>query len=339
MSLPALGEFGFIRAMTARHPKPAPGGPLRIGVGDDACVFRPSPGCELLATSDLLVEGVHFDLKTTGAWQLGAKALAASLSDAAAMGGLPRFYLLSLSIPVRRALDERFFADLYDGLAAWGGAFGAELAGGDTTRSPGPLVIDVFLVAEAETGRALTRSGARPGDHVFVTGDLGAAAAGLACLQHPRARVDADARALVEKRHLLPQPRFLAGRWLLQHRAASACIDISDGLAGEAGHLCAASGVGMRLDAAAVPVAPATRVAARGLRRDPLDWALRGGEDYELLFTVPPSKAPGLASRLKAETGTVATCIGRVLPKGRGLCLARDGRCRPLKPAGFNHFA
>jgi len=338
MSLRALGEFGFIRAMRARHPEAAAGSPLRLGVGDDACALKLSPGTELLATCDLLIEGVHFDLATTGPWQLGAKALAASLSDIAAMGGLPRAYLVSLSIPKRKGLDEGFFAALYDGLAAWGQSFGAELAGGDTTRSPGPLVIDICCLGEAEAGRALLRSGAKPGDKAFVTGSLGGSAAGLACLKAPRAKVDADARALCEKRHLLPQPRYLAGRWLLDRKAASSCIDISDGLASEASHLCAASHVGMRLEAQDIPLHQGACAAAKTLRRKALDWALYGGEDYELLFTVPPAKAALVEAEMPRLTGTPVACIGEVLAPRVGLCL-RDGRhSRRLAAGGYNHF-
>jgi thiamine-monophosphate kinase len=338
MSLKSLGEFGFIRAMRARHPATVPGSPLRLGVGDDACVLKPSPGCELLATCDMLIEGVHFDLATTGPWQLGAKSLAASLSDIAAMGGLPRAYLVSLSIPKRKGLDERFFAAFYDGLAAWGLSFGAELAGGDTTRSPGPLVVDITCLGEAEAGRALTRGGAKPGDKVYVTGELGGSAAGLACLQAPRAKVNADARALCEQRHLLPQPRYLAGRWLLDRRAATSCIDISDGLASEAGHLCAMSRVGMRLQARAIPLHAGACVAAATLRRRALDWALYGGEDYELLFTVPKALASQVESLLPQQTGTAVTCIGQVLSRRAGLSL-QDGRRRlSLRAGGYNHF-
>jgi thiamine-monophosphate kinase len=338
MSLKALGEFGFIRAMRARHPEALAGSPLRLGAGDDACALKPSPGCEILATCDLLVEGVHFDLATTGPWQLGAKALAASLSDIAAMGGLPRAYLVSLSIPKRKGLDEGFFAALYDGLAAWGQSFGAELAGGDTTRSPGPLVIDICCLGEAEAGRALTRAGAKPGDKVMVTGSLGGSAAGLACLKAPRAKVDADARALCEKRHLLPQPRYLAGRWLLDRRAATACIDISDGLASEAGHICGASRAGMRLEASAIPLHAGACVAALPLRRKALDWALYGGEDYELLFTVPAAKASLVLEEMPRQTGTPVACIGEVLGPRAGLCLRQGRRSQPLAQAGYDHF-
>ena len=338
MNLSRLGETGFWRRIASGLPRPPAG--LRAGVGEKA-VFKPAPGRELLATCDLLVEGVHFSLDTTGPWQLGAKALAVSLSDIAAMGGEPLFYLVSLAIPRRAGLGTAFWDAFYAGLGAWGGSFGAFLAGGDTSVSPGPLVIDLTLLGQAEKGRALMRRGARPGDLLFCTGQLGDSAAGLACLGLPKARKRgglADAAALLEKRHLLPLPRVPAGRWLLGNRAATACTDVSDGLSTDLGHLAQAGGVGFEVEADAVPVSPAARLAARALRKDPLDWALRGGEDYELLFTAPPSKARSILGRLRRETGTAVSLIGRAVPARRGLRLRRAGRWTALRPGGWDHF-
>jgi thiamine-monophosphate kinase len=339
MSLKALGEFGFIRAMLQRHPLPGPFSSLVVPAGDDACAFKPSAGCDLLATCDLLVEGVHFDLSTIHPWQLGAKALAVSLSDIAAMGGMPRYYLVSLAIPKRRALNQAFFKAFYDGLAAWGSAFGAVLAGGDTTASPHSLVIDISLMGEVEAGRSLLRSGAKVGDRVYVTGALGGSAAGLACLKNKTASVDKNARALAVQRHLLPTPRFLAGRYLLTQKFSKCCIDISDGLASEAHHLCQDSSVGMELVAEAIPLHGAATVLASKFRQKALDWALYGGEDYELLFTVPEDKAQEMEYKFNNATGIRLACIGRVTPKGRGLRLLQGKVSKPLLPKGYNHFS
>ena len=315
-----------------------PGSPLRLGIGDDAAIFKPAPGCETLGTSDLLVEGVHFDLKTTAPWELGAKAVAASLSDIAAMGGLPRLFLVSLVIPKRRLLNPPFFKALYDGMRAWGDAFGAELAGGDTSSGNGPLVIDIFMLGEAEKGRALLRSGARPGDDVFVTNTLGDSAAGLAALQNPRLiRGDLkSSAALAVKRHKLPVPQVLAGRFLLSKRIASACIDISDGLASEAWHLADESKVAIELEAGAIPISRTSNALAVAMKKSALQWALSGGEDYQLLFTAPPSKRAVLARDLGRFCSAEISLVGRV-KKGRGVTLRHGGMTRPLKNTGYAH--
>ena len=196
---------------------------LKLAPGDDTAVWQPGPGLEILLTSDLLVEGVHFSLKTISPWQLGARSLAASLSDLAAMGGMPRLFLSSIAAPRRRGLDGDFFEALADGAGAWGDAFGATLAGGDLSSTPGPLVLDITAVGEIEKGRALKRSGAKPGDWLLCTGNPGDSAAGLALLSRPKSRrrgVDQGVVAQLARKHLTPVPRVLAGRWLTTHRAA-----------------------------------------------------------------------------------------------------------------------
>jgi len=323
-------ERGFIEFL--RSQSRGSQGQIALGIGDDAAIFRPAPGCVSLLTSDLLIENVHFDLHTCSPWELGAKAVAASLSDIAAMGGLPKAYLVSLAVPRRAGLKLDFFKSLAAGMRAWGQSFGAELAGGDTTMSPGPLVVDVFMLGEVEKGRALLRSGARPGDLVFCTGSPGDSAAGLAVLQKRLKRPDKGAAALVAKRHLLPIPRILAGRFLSRHQAATACIDISDGLSSELHHLAAESKVAIDLDAGAVPLS----AAARKLSPKALQWALSGGEDYELLFTVPRSKLKFVGENFRRMTGISATLIGRV-KKGRGLRMHLGGEWRPLPNSGYEH--
>jgi thiamine-monophosphate kinase len=325
-----LRERGFVEFLRAQAGFRPP--QLRLGIGDDAAIFRPAPGFESLLTCDLLVESVHFDLKTTPPWELGARAVAASLSDIAAMGGLPRAYLVSLAIPRRGALSKEFFKSLYAGMRAWGESFGAALSGGDSSSSPGPLLIDIFMLGEVEKGRALLRSGARPGDLVFCTGSPGDSAAGLAVLQGKLKNPDKGAAAIAVKRHLLPVPRCLAGRFLSTQSAASACIDISDGIASEAHHLSRESGVAIDLDADAIPLSPAVRA----LGKNALDWALRGGEDYELLFTAPPSKLGLLERDFRGRTGVSLSLIGRV-KRGRGVRIKRHGKWKALADGGYEH--
>jgi thiamine-monophosphate kinase len=308
---------------------------LLLGPGDDAALWRPRAGFDTALTCDALVEGVHFDLKLISPWELGARTAAASLSDLAAMGAQPRAALLSLSLPARLARGA-FFEAFNDGANAWLSAFGATMAGGDLCASPGPVFADLSLLGEVERGRALLRSGARPGDLLYCTGTLGDSAAGLAALRSPR-RVAASARVWLAKRHLTPVPRVPAGRLLATRRWAHACIDISDGLSSEAWHLSRESGVLIEISAAAVPISAAARAAASAFRRDPLEWALGGGEDYELLFSSPPGLAAKIERELPRLTGVSATCVGRVR-RGKGVLLVGSGRARRLPESGFDHF-
>jgi thiamine-monophosphate kinase len=302
-------------------------------------LLRPSPGCDSVLTCDLLAEGVHFDLRSTDPWALGARAAAVNLSDLAAMGAAPRCFLASVALPKRRGLGMPWLERFHQGLHAWMGAFGAEAAGGDLSASQSGVFIDVTAIGEVERGRALRRSGVRPGDRVYVSGPLGGSAAGLALLQKrvKRAVPGAAAAALLEKRHRLPVPRVLAGRWLLQERIATACIDVSDGLASEAWHLSRESGVALDLDLRAVPLAFGSAAVARALGRSEWDLALHGGEDYELLFSVPKAKAARLEAKMAHYTGCEPRCIGEARA-GKGVRARGAQGWRRLQDGGYEHF-
>lgn len=336
---PILSERAFLGRLRRALPPPPKTSGLILGPGDDAALWRARPGCDAALSCDLLAEGVHFDLANTGPWELGARAAAVNLSDLAAMGAQPRLFLASLALPRRKGLDEAWLAAFHAGLHAWMGAFGAVPAGGDLSASRGGLFIDITVLGEVERGRALRRDAARPGDAVFVSGPLGGSAAGLALLQRPalERRVDPGAAVLLRRRHQLPMPRILAGRWLLQERAARACVDVSDGLASEAWHLSRESGVALALDLDALPLAPGVEAVARALRRDPLDLALEGGEDYELLFTVPRSKIALVCAKMDHYAGCAPAQIGWV-EAGRGVRARMDGRWRRLADGGYEHF-
>ncbi len=311
---------------------------LVLGPGDDAALWQPQPGYQTALTSDLLAEGVHFDLKHFEPWELGARTAAANLSDLAAMGAQPRAFLVSVAMPSKRGLGPAWLDAFHSGLHAWSRAFGAEPAGGDLSASKAGLFIDACFIGEVEAGRALRRKGARPGDWVLCTGTLGDSAAGLHLLQHPSAAkgLDAGLRVILHKRHKTPVPRVLAGRWLLKHAAATACIDISDGLASEAVHLAEEGGVRLDLDAAYLPQSIACLSAAAALKiRDPQAWALSGGEDYELLFTAPEKKARQLIIDLPEHCGCAVSVIGQVR-RGRGAWLKQGRRIRALK-GGYEH--
>ncbi len=331
MKISDLGEFGLIdriRKTASRNAKRAP-----IGIGDDAAALFVSPSFLLLATTDMLIEGVHFDLATTDLFSLGWKSAAVNLSDIAAMGGVPRFCLTGLGIPPSLAVgDIRAF---YRGVHACLKKFGAVLVGGDTCNSPKGFVISVTMLGEVDKKRVITRSGARPGDLVYVTGTLGDSAAGLGLLRSAECGVrnkKSMMRALID-RHLRPVPRVETGRKLAAAGIATAMIDVSDGLSSDLAHLCEESGVGAEIIAGSLPLSRAITASARVLTRSALDYALSGGEDYELLFTVPPDKV----RKLKAlKIG--ATEIGRVA-RGRAMTLVgADGRQTPLRPSGYDHF-
>jgi thiamine-monophosphate kinase len=328
MKLDQLGEFGFIaRIRGAVHDAPE----VVLGIGDDCAALELPAGDLLLTTSDLLIEGVHFRRDWTGMEDLGRKSVAVNVSDIAAMGGTPRFLYLALGVPADLALDD--LEALVGGFLAGCTEYGATLAGGDTCRSPGPLFISVTAEGSIPPGELVRRSGARPGDAIYVTGTLGDSALALYDLE--RGRTPA---AELLARHHRPTARSTAGRRLAAAGLATAMIDISDGLLADLGHILAAGPAGAILETAALPLSPP---AAARLEAQPelLGLVLGGGEDYELLFTVTPEKEPRLAA-LARDWPLPVTRIGRVTPPDGGLLVkGRDGRTRAVTPRGFNHFS
>ncbi|MEW6524244.1 MAG: thiamine-phosphate kinase [Bacillota bacterium] len=333
MKVGDLGEFGLIR----RWERELAVDPARVprGIGDDAAVLTCPARRQLLASTDMLVESVHFDLGFTSPRQLGKKAMAVNLSDIAAMGGRPMYALIALGLANDTALE--LVDGLYQGLQEEASRWDVFIVGGDTVRSPGGLTISVTVLGHVTRGRAVPRGGARPGDLVVVTGDLGASAAGLATFTRPGATVEAKALDYVRSRHLEPVPRLREGELLARH-GASSMIDVSDGLANELNHLSRLGAVSLVVDAAAVPVAPATRAVAQALGVDPLSWALTGGEDYELLFTVSPGDFHRLARAVQAKTATPLAVVGQV-EAGTGCYLLYGGRRQPLQATAYDHFA
>ena len=328
MRLSSAGEFatiGMIKGIAGNDTRG-----IITGIGDDAAVLSTSIGHRLLATTDMLVEGTHFDLSTTDFTGLGWKSLAASLSDIAAMGGVPRWYLVSLACG--RDIEVEKILDFYKGACSLGAAHGVSLAGGDTTGSPGPLVVSVTVLGECPAGRELLRSGARPGDDVYVTGTLGDSAAGFDSLKNVCCR-DVDMEYLVQ-RHLRPTPRVTAGAALGASGLVTSMIDISDGLSSDLGHILDESGVGAEIRESDIPLSgPLLKV--EGSEKAVL-LALNGGEDYELLFTAGPDAAERLAS-LQSEAGTRFSRLG-VITDGRGAFIEHHGEKRALRPGGFEHF-
>lgn len=335
----ARGEFDFIeRIRHQEDERPAADtlSTLVKGIGDDAAVLRPRAGFDLVVTTDLLVEGVDFRLDKgwTAPRDLGHKALAVSLSDAAAMGARPRFCLLSVGVP-RPLWRGRFLEEFYEGVRSLAEVHGVRLIGGDTSRTIEGVVIDSVVLGEVRRGRALTRGGARVGDHIYVTGSLGGAAGGLKILESAVARTSRGraARGLVVRQRR-PEPRVGWGALLSEKGLATSLIDLSDGLSSDLAHVCRESGVGARLDASLLPLDPL--LAQIGMDADEaLKLALDGGEDFELLFTADPRRA----SRLPVEVGGVpVTRVGEVTGERGKVRLVRGGTSGLLKPGGFEHF-
>jgi thiamine-monophosphate kinase len=328
------GEDALVRAIRALTvPGPATG--VHVGVGDDCAVLDPQADTALLATTDLLVEDVHFRRRWAEPADIGWKAIAVNLSDIAAMGGRPRWALIALALPEGTSPEE--VEAFYEGALALARPHGVTIAGGDTSASPSGWIVNVTLLGEAVSPRL--RSTARPGDRVAVTGSLGRSAAGLAVLEAGTAPggVAAADLADVTGAHLRPRPRVSEGQGLAQAGGVTAMMDLSDGLGTDLGRLAAESGVGARVDVERLPIGDATRVAAEALDVDPLDWATGGGEDYELLVVCEPSAIGRLRNGLTGATGTPLTAVGEIVP-GSGTRWI-DGRGRPVTvAAGFEHF-
>jgi thiamine-monophosphate kinase len=308
-----------------------------VGLGDDAAVLQ-SGGGQLVLTTDMLVEGVHFELPTISARDLGAKSITVNVSDVAAMGGSPRSALVSIALSPD--VDAAWVMELYGGMRDACGEYAVALVGGDTNRGD-VVTVAVTIVGQVAPGRAVTRSGARAGDSIVVTGSLGAAAGGLtlsrasatvtqAALSQPwgRALLDALAR---------PFARVGEGQTLARS-GAHAMIDVSDGLAKDLARLCAASGVGARVELEAVPIAQALRDGATALDVDALDIALGGGEDYELLATLDPSDASAAGRALRERFGVTLATIGTIIDGEGVFGVDANGRETRIEPEGWDHF-
>jgi len=328
-------ELAIIRAIRQRAGR-APR--VRVGIGDDCAVLEPRPGALLLATTDLLIEDIHFRRAYASPTDIGWKALAVNLSDIASMGGEPRWALVALACPPSTRTEE--VEAFYE--AAWALADRHEVTvvGGDTSSSPAGWIINLTLLGET-TGAPLLRSTARVGDIVAVTGPLGGSAAGLALLSSgaTAARLDSGDMDEVRRAHLRPEPRVREGRWLAGAGGVTAMIDLSDGLVTDLGHVCEESLVGARVDADRVPVSSAARRVAAALDGDARAWATGGGEDYELLFTCEPRAWDRIRHGLENATGRLPQAIGEIADRAAGVTFV-DAAGRPVALArGFEHFA
>ena len=328
MKVAELGEFGLIDLL-AKMVTGSPSSRLILGIGDDAAAWQAETATQLV-TTDSLFQDVHFSLQTTSWEDLGWKSLAASLSDIAAMGGRPEYALVSLGLPGHIEVDD--VVALYRGMIDIGQRFGAVIIGGDTCRAS---IVSITITVLGATGRddrrLLTRSAARHGDGIAVTGSLGASAGGLEMLAN-QLHLDTDTAADLKNAHLRPLPRVAEGQVLLR-RGVRAAIDISDGLVADLHHVCRASRAGARVEVEKIPVHPAVK-AAFGDKA--LDMALSGGEDYELLFTAPAE----IIRQIKGEVSCPVTVIGEIrADPAVGVSLVdATGNPVELTRTGWEHF-
>lgn len=335
MRIDQLGEFGLIDRI--QHALPRPGRDVLVGIGDDVAVLHPGAGRVLLATCDVQMEGAHFLLDAVRPFDLGRKALAINLSDIAATGGTPRFALISLGLPSH--LEVEFVDGLYAGLRAESEKFGVDIVGGNISSSRAGLFIDITLLGDALPEDIVLRAGAHVGDQILVTGTLGDAAAGVALLLDANLSTSQAYTAVARAHRDTPTPRVREGLWIGASHSATAMLDISDGLAGDLGHICERSRVGARLFADKLPVAEENRAMALAAHGTEWHFALHGGEDYELLFTAPAAQADSLAAQIRRQTGTPVSLIGEILPEGEGQQLVlSDGHAQPLHVRGWDHF-
>lgn len=329
MGLRELGEFGLIHRIRGRV---RPGSGVIQGIGDDCAMTQITPGWTSLSTVDMLIEGIHFDRSYTPPYLLGRKSLSVNVSDIAACGGVPRHVLLGIALPP--GIDTPFIDQFMDGFLAVCDEEGVTLIGGDTCSSRGGVVISVTLLGEQRPERVVRRAGARPCDLIVVSGSIGDSAVGLQLLRQG----ERDPAHPCIARHLDPTPRTRLGLILAGECRVSAMIDISDGLLADLGHILTSSGVGARLDTRAIPLSPLARSEAIRIGIDPLVPPLTGGEDYELLFTLPPSEERSLEP-ISRELSLPLTVIGSI-QEGEGITLT-DGDT-PISPprlaAGYDHF-
>lgn len=304
-----------------------------VGIGDDTAAIKVSGKKLLLFTSDSLVEDVHFKWDYTSPFQVGWKALVVNISDVAAVGGNPTHCLVSLALP--SDTERNLVREVYRGLKKAASKYRVGIVGGDTVRAPS-FIITVSLLGEVKRENIVLRSGAKPGDLIYVTGQLGSSGAGLACLKAPNGKVKPKIRQFLIKKHLIPSPRLVEGQKIASSQIATSMIDLSDGLASDLHRLTEESKVGAVLWEDEFPTAPATEQLAKVMGKSLLEWILYGGEDYELLFTVPPNKK----EKLKQTLGFPHTLIGEIVDRDQGIYLKKRGGNRTkIEDGGYNHFS
>lgn len=332
MPPPLKGEWDLIERLTRVFGSPPP--EVVRGIGDDCAVLTIAAEPYLLWTIDTLIETVHFDLNYISLYQLGRKALAVNLSDIAAMGGEPRYALLSLGWPPSRELNGAL--EVAAGIQEMAQHYRVQFIGGDTVRSPTGLILSVTVIGNVNPGELLSRHGAQVGNLIYVTGPLGEAAAGLEVLRQGL-DLPASEKIPLTKAFLDPQPQLEAARLLAQHHLATALIDLSDGVASDLYQICRQSEVGACLEVERIPISPEVRRVADRLGRDPLELALKGGEDYQLLFTLPPLQQLPMQECFHHAGLPVPIVIGQIVSGDKVLLITPQGT-QDISGAGYDHF-
>ncbi len=334
-----LGEFQLIQSIprqwTTQGCRPT------VGTGDDAAVLSPSPPQQVVISTDLLVEEIHFTRKTATLFDIGYKAAAANLSDLAAMGATPTGIFVAIALPP--SLSAHDWQEFYRGLAVPCRPFKVQLLGGDTSSSPSSLFITITIIGQVHPEHILTRQGAKIGDLIYVSGTLGDSAAGLTYLKKythpPKPSTLSKPMTHLVQRHLRPTARIALGQLLASQPYASSAMDLSDGLSGDIGHLSRQSRVGALIFSRQIPMSQQLQRYAKRIRANPLHWALHGGEDYELLFTIPPKWQREFEKMAKKRRISV-TQIGTIQPKRFGIRIEQDDhRQDELLPRSYEHFS
>ncbi len=332
MKVKDIGEFALIEriAQIVEHADER----VILTIGDDTAVVKPTKLDYTLLTTDLLVEDVHFVLRTISPWRLGYKSIAVNLSDVAAMGGFPDYAVISLAMSPET--DISTIEDLYRGMAEVARKYDLRIVGGDVTKSD-KMIINVAIVGEVEEENLRRRSDAQVEDVIMVTGEIGASASGLRIILNPKLKTRVKEASKLEKAHFLPEPRIREAR-ILAKLGINAMEDISDGLASEIRHICEASMVGARINLSKIPIAKGVEKVAELAGERAIDIALSGGEDYELVFTAPKELQAEIEKAF-ADIGEKVTAIGEILDESQGIT-AVDwfGNVKPLKISGYTHF-
>jgi thiamine-monophosphate kinase len=333
-TLKDLGEAGIIRLIQGKVSQGLPSY-IKKGIGDDCAVLETAGDRVLLVTTDTLIERIHFTDQTLSPEALGWKALAVNISDIAAMGGTPRTAFLSIGI--KPETEVSFLESFMAGFQALARKTDVVLAGGDTVESPSWVVITITLLGDCLPEHLVCRSGARVGDDVWVTGPLGEAAAGLFLLQKNQATATSGYESLV-RAHQKPMPPLDVGKALGESGLPHAMIDISDGIAKDLGHICEQNGTGALLQATSIPMSDKLQRLAAEVDKSPLDWALHGGEDYELLFTASSADEEKIVSLTSKVSGTPGAKIGTIIYED-GIWVETEKGKELLMPGGYTHFS
>ena len=340
MKLEDIGEFSLIKKITKDIFVDK--SMVIAGVGDDVAVIKTKSEKYSLLTCDVLIEGTHFKRETITPYQLGKKAIAINVSDIAAKGGIPNQALISIGLT--KDTKVKYVEEIYRGIKEDAKKFNIDIVGGNTALSKDKIFVDIFLIGEIEPEFLLLRSGAKTGDKILVTGNLGDSSAGLEIIENP----DIKFKGIkLEKRyknnlkiaHLNPCPRLVEGRIIVKTNLANSMMDISDGLSSDLTKICEASGVGAIIWGDKIPISKETLAFAKSIKKSPLNFALHGGEDYELLLTSPPENANLIIQKIQGKTKTKVTELGEIKDKEFGIKIIKtDGKITSLNSWGWNHF-